>query len=72
MVHDSCREQASSLDTENMSNAIRNTNCRKKDGTSNDYSSFLTKSVNLKTLSNAETDTKIEVYRRGGNNKVLN
>lgn len=45
MVHDSCREQASSLDTENMSNVIRNTNCRKKDSAGNDCSSFLTKSA---------------------------
>ena len=45
MAHDSCREQASSLDTANMTNVIRNTNCRKKDSTGNDYASFLTRSA---------------------------
>ena len=50
MPHDSCREQASSLDTENMSNVIRNTNCRKKDSTGRDYSSFLTKALTWKSF----------------------
>ena len=45
MARDSCREQASSLDTENMSDVIRNTKCRIKGSTGNDYSSFLTKSA---------------------------
>jgi len=50
MAHDGCREQASSLDTENMSNVIRNTNCRKKDSTGSDYSSFLTKASTWKSF----------------------
>lgn len=40
MVHDSCRDQASSLDTENTSNVIRNTNWRKKDCNSDDCTSL--------------------------------
>lgn len=50
MARDSCREQASSLDTENMSDVIRNTKCRIKDSTGNDYSSFLTKSATWKSF----------------------
>lgn len=58
MVHDGCREQASSMDTASMSNAIRNANCRKKDTTGNAQSPFLTKISNQKTLSNEKTTSK--------------
>lgn len=52
MVHDGCREQASSTDTESMSNAIRNANRRKKDSPGNAWSLLLAKLGNLNTLSN--------------------
>lgn len=58
MAHDSCREQASSLDTENMSNVIRNTNCRKKDSTGSDYSSFLTKASTWKSFQTRKLASK--------------
>lgn len=46
------------MDTESMSNAIRNANCRKKDSPGNAWSLSLAKLSNLNTLPNEKIANK--------------
>lgn len=66
MVRDSCGEQASSLDTENMSNVVRNTNCRKKGSPGMTILPFLEDQLHGSPL-NEETGQQIEVNRSDNN-----